>query len=89
VLPLSDCAALKQNCQSLLVLGHESWLPSTTTPLIEEIRERVFIFTSMLRELDHDSLIFFHADGIRRYVWNSMRILSAERRNFEWKVTRE
>jgi hypothetical protein len=28
----------------------------------------------VLRELYHDSLIFFHADGRRRYVWVSLRL---------------
>lgn len=69
LLPLGYSASLKENRKSLFVLRHERWLPTATTSLIEKIGERVLILTCMLRELDHDSLVFFHADGGRRYVW--------------------
>ena len=69
LLPLGYSASLKENRKSLLILRHERWFPPATTSLIEKVRESVFILTGMLRELYHNSLVFFHADGGRRYVW--------------------
>ena len=67
-LSLGYSASLKEDRESLFVLRHERRFPATPASLVEKIGERVFILTSVLRELYHDSLIFFHADGRRRYV---------------------
>ena len=56
------CIALKQNRQSLLILGHEGRLPPSAAPLIEKIRESVFIFARVTRELHDHSLVFFHRE---------------------------
>jgi hypothetical protein len=51
---------LKQDDQSLRVLRHEGRFPSPATPLIEQVGERILVFSGMTGELDHDSLVFFH-----------------------------
>lgn len=56
------CVALKQNDQSLAVLRHECRLPSPPASLVEQIGESILVFPRMTRELDHDSLIFFHRE---------------------------
>ena len=88
-LPLSDSATLEQDGQALLVLGHQRRLPAAATSLVEKVRKRVLILTSMLRELDHDSLIFFHADRRRRYVRNPMLFLRPEQSYFARRVAAE
>lgn len=62
-LTFSYCITLKEQRHTLFVLRHESRLPATSTPLIEEVGERVFVFTSMPSKLDDNSLVFFHRDG--------------------------
>jgi hypothetical protein len=59
---LSFCygIALKENCQALLVLGHQRRLPSASASLVEEISQRVFVLTCVSSELDYHSLVFFH-----------------------------
>jgi hypothetical protein len=44
----------------LAALRDKSWLPAASAPLVEQIREGIFILTRMARKLDHYSLIFFH-----------------------------
>jgi hypothetical protein len=53
---------LKQDGQALFILRHQRWLPSSSAPLIQKIGERVLIFTRMPRQLDHNSLVFFHQE---------------------------
>ena len=51
---------LKENDQSLLLLGHQRWFPATSAPLIQQIRQRVFILTRVACQLHDNSLVFFH-----------------------------
>ena len=54
--------ALKQDGEALFILRHQRWLPSSSTPLVQKIGERVLIFTRMPGQLDHNSLVFFHQE---------------------------
>jgi hypothetical protein len=56
------CIALKKDRDALLVLGHHRRLPTSSTPLIQKIRKGIFILSCMPRELDYDSLVFFHQE---------------------------
>jgi hypothetical protein len=56
------CIALKENSDALFVLGHHRRLPASPTPLIQKIGESIFILSCMTRELDYDSLVFFHQE---------------------------
>ena len=60
----------------MFILRHESRFPSATASLVEEVGQSVFVFTRVPGELDHDGLVFFHADGKRRYVEAGIRIFS-------------
>jgi hypothetical protein len=53
---------LKQDDEALFILRHQRRLPSTSAPLVEQIGERVFIFARVPRQLDHNSLVFFHQE---------------------------
>jgi hypothetical protein len=57
-----DCITLKEDDEPLAVLGHERRFPSPSASLVEQIGERILVFSRMTRELDHDSLIFFHRE---------------------------
>jgi hypothetical protein len=59
---LSFCyrIALKQDRQPLLILRHQRRFPSSSAALVQKVGEGVFVFTRMTRQLDHDSLVFFH-----------------------------
>ncbi len=56
------CIALKEDRDTFLVLRHQRWLPASSTPLVQEIGESIFIFSRMSRQLDHHSLVFFHQE---------------------------
>ena len=56
------CIALKKDRDALLVLGHHRRLPTSSAPLIQKIGEGIFILSCMTRELDYDSLVFFHQE---------------------------
>lgn len=56
------CIALKKNRDALLVLGHHRRLPTSSAPLIQKIGKCIFIFSCMARELDYNSLVFFHQE---------------------------
>jgi hypothetical protein len=61
-LTFSYSVALKEQRHPLLVLRHQSRLPTTSTSFVEKVGERVFIFASVTSELDDHSLVFFHRD---------------------------
>jgi hypothetical protein len=46
----------------LLVLRNHRGFPPAPAALIEEVRERVFVLTSVSRQLDHHGLVFFHRE---------------------------
>lgn len=46
----------------MLRLWHQCGFPPSAASLVQEVGESVFVFTRMTGELDHDSLVFFHAD---------------------------
>jgi hypothetical protein len=54
------CIALKKDRDALLVLGHHRRFPTSSAPLIQKIGKGIFILSCMARELDYDSLVFFH-----------------------------
>ena len=56
------CIALKKDRDALLVLGHHRGLPTSSTPLIQKICKGIFILSCMTRELDYNSLVFFHQE---------------------------
>jgi hypothetical protein len=56
------CIALKEDRNALLVLGHHRRLPTSPAPLIEKVGKGIFVFSRMTRELDYDSLVFFHQE---------------------------
>ena len=53
---------LKQDDETLFILRHQRWLPSTSAPLVQKIGERVFVFARVPRQFDHNSLVFFHQE---------------------------
>ena len=53
---------LKQDGEALLILRHQRWLPSSSAPLVQKIGERILVFARMPRQLDHNSLVFFHQE---------------------------
>ena len=62
-LAFGDCTSGKKDREPLFVLRHERRLPSATASLVQEVGESILVLTGMPRELDHHSLVFFHADG--------------------------
>lgn len=54
--------ALKKDRDALLVLRHHRRLPTSSASLIQKIGKGIFILSSMARELDYDSLVFFHQE---------------------------
>jgi hypothetical protein len=54
--------ALKKDRDALLVLGHHCRLPAYSTPLVQKVGKSIFILSCMTRELDYDSLVFFHQE---------------------------
>ena len=56
------CIALKKDCKSLLVLGHHCRLPTSPASLVQEVGKGIFVLSRMTRELDYDSLVFFHQE---------------------------
>jgi hypothetical protein len=56
------CIALKKDRDALLVLRHHRRLPTSSTPLVQEIGKSIFVLSCMARELDYDSLVFFHQE---------------------------
>jgi len=67
-LALGGCASREKDRQALFILRHQSRLPTAAAPLIEKVGQCILILTCVSRELDHDSLVFFHAERRRRYV---------------------
>jgi len=61
-LSFSYRVTLKEQSHTLLVLRHESRLPASPAPFVEEIGERVLIFAGMTSQLDDNSLVFFHRE---------------------------
>jgi hypothetical protein len=59
-LPFCYCIALKKDRNALLILRHHCRLPPSSASLIQEIGEGIFVVSSMPRQLDHHSLVFFH-----------------------------
>ena len=53
---------LKQDSETLFVLRHQRWLPSTSASLVQKIGERVLVLARVPRQLDHNSLVFFHQE---------------------------
>lgn len=53
---------LEQEDEALLILRHQRRLPSASAPLIQKIGERIFVFARVPRQLDHNSLVFFHQE---------------------------
>ena len=60
MLTLAVGNALKHDRQTLIVLRHHRGNPASTTPLVEEIRQRILIIANVPRETNHYRLIFFH-----------------------------
>jgi hypothetical protein len=56
------CIALKKDCDALLVLGHHRRLPASAAPLIQKVGKSIFVLSRVTRELDYDSLVFFHQE---------------------------
>jgi tRNA pseudouridine-54 N-methylase len=56
------CIALKEDGDSLFVLGHHRGLPASSTSLVQEIGEGIFILSRVPSQLDHHSLVFFHQE---------------------------
>lgn len=56
------CIALKKDRNALLVLGHHRRLPTSPTPLVQKVGKSIFVLSCMARELDYDSLVFFHQE---------------------------
>jgi hypothetical protein len=53
---------LKQDGKPLFILRHQGWLPPSSAPLVQKVRERIFVFMGVPRQLDHNSLVFFHQE---------------------------
>ena len=53
---------LKEDREPLFILRHQRWLPASSTPLVQEIGESIFVFARVPRQLDHYSLVFFHQE---------------------------
>lgn len=56
------CIALKKDRDALLVLGHHRRLPTSAASLVQKVRKGIFVLSRMTRELDYDSLVFFHQE---------------------------
>jgi hypothetical protein len=54
--------ALKEDRDTLLVLGHHGGFPTSPTAFVQKIGEGIFVLSRMTRELDYDSLVFFHRE---------------------------
>jgi hypothetical protein len=53
---------LKQDYEPLFILRHQRRLPSSSAPLIQQIRESVLVLARVPRQLDYHSLVFFHQE---------------------------
>ena len=62
LLPFRYCIALKKDRDALLVLGHHRRLPASSAPFVQKVGKSIFILSRMARELDYDSLVFFHQE---------------------------
>lgn len=62
-LSLSDSVPLKKYDQAMLVLRHERRFPATPASLVQQVGQRVFVFSRMAGQLDYNGLVFFHAGG--------------------------
>ena len=51
----------------VIVLRHHRRTPATTTALVEQIGERIFVVARMPRESEHDCLVFFHAREVSSF----------------------
>ena len=56
------CITLKQDGKALFILRHECRLPATPATLVEKIGERILVLACVSRQLDHNSLVFFHRE---------------------------
>ena len=56
------CIALKKNRDALLILGHHRRLPTSAASLVQKVSKGIFVLSRMTRELDYDSLVFFHQE---------------------------
>jgi hypothetical protein len=56
------CIALKKDRDTLLVLGHHRRLPTSAASLVQKVGKGIFVLSRMARELDYDSLVFFHQE---------------------------
>ena len=54
--------ALKEDRHALFILRHHCRFPPSSASLIQKIRKGIFILSCMPRELDYDSLVFFHQE---------------------------
>ena len=53
---------LKQDYESLFILRHQRRLPSSSAPLVQQIRESILVLARVPRQLDYHSLVFFHQE---------------------------
>ena len=56
------CITLKQDYESLFILRHQRRLPSSSAPLVQQIRESILVLARVPRQLDYHSLVFFHQE---------------------------
>ena len=56
------CITLKQDGEALFILRHECRLPPTSASLVEKVGERILVLACVSRQLDHNSLVFFHQE---------------------------
>jgi hypothetical protein len=56
------CIALKKNRDALRILGHHRRLPTSAAPLVQKVGKSIFVLSRVTRELDYDSLVFFHQE---------------------------
>jgi uracil phosphoribosyltransferase len=51
----------------VLVLRHHRGSPSASTPLVQKVRQRIFVVARVSRESQHDGLVFFHAREVSSF----------------------
>jgi len=56
------CITLKEDRNALLVLGHHRRFPTSSAPLVQKVGKSILVLSRVTRELDYDSLVFFHQE---------------------------
>jgi uracil phosphoribosyltransferase len=58
---------LEDDRESMIVLRHHRRSPTASTPLVEQVGQRVFVVPGVAREAQHHCLVFFHVGEVTSF----------------------